>query len=87
MPEGGPSVGVEQITIDLFGRKNLGRGSLSNEIDALANPRKHRREWRPWMADDDAAFLAENPGPAPAVPKRPAPYPATAQPGKFLLDR
>ena len=42
MPEGGPSVGVEQITIDLFGRKNLGTGYLENEIDALANPRKHR---------------------------------------------
>jgi hypothetical protein len=42
MPEGGPAVGTEQIATDLFGRKNLGRGCLENEIDALANPRKHR---------------------------------------------
>jgi hypothetical protein len=35
--------------------------------------------------------LAENgiaePSLAPAIPQRPAPYPATARPGKFLLDR
>jgi len=45
------------------------------------------REWRPWMADDDGLILAEDPGRAPALPHRPPPYPATAQPGKFLLNR
>ena len=43
MPEGAPgALGVEQIVTDTFGRKNLGRGLLENDIDALANPRKHR---------------------------------------------
>jgi hypothetical protein len=32
--------------------------------------------WRPWMGDDDPEDQ----------PPRPAPYPPTAQPGKFLLD-
>ena len=45
------------------------------------------RGWRPWMAYDDGLILADDPGPAPAIPRRPAPYPVTAQPGKFLLDR
>jgi hypothetical protein len=40
LPIGGPSAGVEQIAINLFGRKNAGRGSLENEIDALAKPGK-----------------------------------------------
>jgi hypothetical protein len=44
------------------------------------------RDWRPWMAYDDGLILADDPGVAPAIPPRPAPYPATAQPGKFLLD-
>jgi hypothetical protein len=39
IPDDGSSTGVEQITTDLFGRKNVGRGSLENEIDALAKPR------------------------------------------------
>ncbi len=43
------------------------------------------REWRPWMADDDARFLGDDSGWAAAVPHRLPPYPATAQPGKFLL--
>jgi Family of unknown function (DUF695) len=38
LPDGGPSVGAEQIAINLFGRKNLGHGSLENEIDVLAKP-------------------------------------------------
>jgi hypothetical protein len=45
------------------------------------------RDWRPWMAHDDGLILADDPGVAPAIPRRPAPYPVTAQPGKFLLDR
>jgi hypothetical protein len=36
------------------------------------------REWRPWMGDND--FEDGHP------PPRPAPYPPTAQQGKFLLD-
>ena len=43
------------------------------------------RDWRPWMAYDDGLILADDPGPAPAIPRRPPPYPPTAQPGKFLL--
>ena len=45
------------------------------------------RDWRPWMTGDDAMILAEDPGRARTVPQRPAPYPATAQRDKFLLDR
>ncbi len=44
------------------------------------------RDWRPWMAQYDGLILADDPGAVPAIPPRPAPYPATAQPGKFLLD-
>jgi hypothetical protein len=65
--------------------------TMLTESDAVPSPgtllRMIERDWRPWMADDDDMFLADDPGPAPAVPQRPAPYPATAQPGKFLLDR
>jgi hypothetical protein len=45
------------------------------------------RGWRPWMASADALILAEDPGPVPVVPQRPAAYPPTARPGNFLLDR
>lgn len=45
------------------------------------------RDWRPWMTGDDALILAEDPGRERTVPPRPAPYPATARPDKFLLDR
>ena len=45
------------------------------------------RDWRPWMAEGDGLMLASDPGRAPAVPQRPAPYPPTAQPGTFLVDR
>ena len=42
LPDNEPSAGAEQVAINLFGRKNLGRGPLENEIDALANPRNHQ---------------------------------------------
>lgn len=42
IPDDGPSAGAEQIVINVFGRKNAGRGSLENEIGALANPENHR---------------------------------------------
>jgi hypothetical protein len=41
-PDDGPSAGAEQAVIDVFGRKNIGRGSLENEIDVLAKPGPHR---------------------------------------------
>ena len=49
--------------------------------------RKIECEWRPWMGTDDEWMLPEETGELPQAPHRPAPYPPTAQPGKFLLSR
>jgi hypothetical protein len=42
-------------------------------------------EWRPWMGTDNDWMYPEEAGELPQAPQRPAPYPSTAQPGKFLL--
>jgi Domain of unknown function (DUF4259) len=43
------------------------------------------REWRPWMGNDDSWMYPED-GEKLQQPRRPAPYPSTAQPEKFLLS-
>jgi hypothetical protein len=92
-PGGGPvSYAGQRFSAEEFARlhPDIDQTMLTDSA-AAPSPgtllRMIEREWRPWMADDDAAFLAEDPGPAPAAPQRPAPYPATAQPGRFLFDR
>jgi hypothetical protein len=49
--------------------------------------RKIECEWRPWMGTDDEWMFSEEAGEPPQAPQRPAPYPPTAQPGKFLLSK
>jgi|SRR5580658_289875 hypothetical protein len=49
--------------------------------------RKIECEWRPWMGTDDEWMFPEEAGEPPQAPQRPAPYPPTAQPGKFLLSK
>ena len=44
-------------------------------------------EWRPWMGTDHEWMYPEETGEPPRAPRRPDPYPPTAQPGKFLLSR
>jgi hypothetical protein len=43
-------------------------------------------EWRPWMGTDDDWMYPEETEQPPQAPQRPAPYPPTAQLGKFLLS-
>jgi hypothetical protein len=45
--------------------------------------RKIECEWQPWMGNDDRWMQLEGPG---LRPQRPAVYPVTAQPGKFVLS-
>ena len=42
-------------------------------------------EWRPWMGTDDDWMFPDEAGEPPQAPPRPAPYPPTAQPGKFVI--
>jgi hypothetical protein len=42
-------------------------------------------DWRPWMGGDKAWMYPEDSDQPSAAPPRPAPYPPTARPGKFLL--
>jgi hypothetical protein len=49
--------------------------------------RKIECEWRPWMGTDDDWMYPEETSELPQAPQRPAPYPPTAQPGKFLLSK
>jgi hypothetical protein len=49
--------------------------------------RKIECEWRPWMGTDDDWMYPEETSELPQAPQRLAPYPPTAQPGKFLLSK
>lgn len=49
--------------------------------------RKIECEWRPSMGTDDEWMFPAETGELPRAPHRPAPYPPTAQPGKFLLPK
>jgi hypothetical protein len=49
--------------------------------------RKIECEWRPWMGTDDEWLFPEETGELPQAAQRPAHYPPTAQPGKFLLSK
>ena len=47
--------------------------------------RKIECGWLPYMGTDDSWMYPEETGESPQAPARPAPYPSTAKPGKFLL--